>query len=67
MSANKNSFDKNLSQSDCVFQVILTLEDHNSPSPLGDSNGLFKDQIGVLFKTWNLHIIYHLNGINLAP
>ena len=55
-----------ISQSDCVFQLMLGLEEHYSPSPLGDFNRLFEGLIRVLFKLWHFNMIYFLNGINLA-
>ena len=45
---------------------MLGLEEHYSPSPLGDFNGLFEGLIGVLFKLWHLNMIDFLNGINLT-
>ena len=50
VSANEIFFDKMISQSDCVFQLMLGLEEHYFPCPLGDFNRLFEGQIGVLFK-----------------
>ena len=35
VSANEISFDKKFSQSDCVFQLMLGLEESYSPSPFG--------------------------------
>ena len=67
VSANEISFDKKISQSDCVFQLLLGLEEHYSPSPLGDFNRLFEGLIGVFFKLWHLDMIHFLNAINLAP
>ena len=56
------------SQSDCVFQLILGLEENYSPSPLGDFNRLFGGQIWVSFQIWHWNMLYFvLNGINLAP
>ena len=55
---NEISFDKKISQSVCVFQLTLGLEEHYSPSPLGDLNGLLWRPIGVLFKLWHLNMIY---------
>ena len=67
MSANGISFDKKISQSDSVFQLMSDMEEHYSPSPLCDFNRLFEVQIGVLFKSRHVDMIYFLNGINLAP
>ena len=53
-------------QLDCLFQLILGLEEHYSPSPLADFNRLFEGLIGVLFKLWHIDMIYFLNGINPA-
>ena len=36
-----NLFWQNITQSDCVFQLMLGLEEYYSPSPLGDFNRLF--------------------------
>ena len=47
VSTNEISVDKN-SQSDCVFPLMLGLEEHSSPSPPGEFNRLFEGQIGVL-------------------
>ena len=66
VSAKENSFDKKINQSDCVFQLMLGLEEHYSPSPLDDFNRLFECLIEVLFKLWHCNIIYILNEIILA-
>ena len=44
----------------------MGLEEHYSPSPLGDFNRLFDGLIGLLFKLWHLNMIYILYVINLA-
>ena len=46
---------------------MLGLEEHYSPSPLGDFDRLFEGLIGVLFKLWHSNMIYFLNVINMAP
>ena len=66
VSANEISFNKNISQSYCVFLLMLGLEEQYSASSLVDFNRLFEGLIGVLFKLWHLNIVYFLNGINLA-
>ena len=53
-------------QSHCLFQLMLGLEEHYSPSPLVTSTGFFEGLIGVLFKIWYLNMTYFLNGIYLA-
>ena len=50
VSANEISFDKKISQSNCVFQIRLGLEENDFPSPFGDFNRLFEGLIGELFK-----------------
>ena len=40
VSANEITFDKSIRQSDFVFQLMLGLEEHYSPSQLGDINRL---------------------------
>ena len=55
-----------MSQSDCVFQLMLGLEEYNSPSSLGDFNTLFEGLIGVLFQLWHLNVINFLNAVNLV-
>ena len=42
VSANEISFDKKISQSDCVFQIRLGLEDNDSPLHLVTSTGFLK-------------------------
>ena len=58
VSANQISFDKRISQSDCVFQLMFGLEEHYSPSPLSDFNRLFEGQMKILFKIWHLNTPY---------
>ena len=41
VSANEIAFDKKISQSECVFQLMLGLEEHYSPPPLGDFSRIF--------------------------
>ena len=52
-----NIFWQKISQSHCVFQLLLGLEKNYSPSPLGDFNKLSEGQIGVLFKIWHWNMI----------
>ena len=42
VSANEISFDKKISQSDCVFQIRLGLEENDSPLHLVTSTGFLK-------------------------
>ena len=42
VSANEISFDKKISQSDCVFQIRLGLEENDSPLHLVASPGFLK-------------------------
>ena len=57
VSANEISFDKNI-QSECVFQLMLGLEEQYSPSPFSDFNSLFEGHIGVFLQ--NLTLKYDL-------
>ena len=53
VSANEISFDKKISQSDCVFQIRLGLEENDSPLHLVTAIGFFEGLIGELFKIWH--------------
>ena len=59
----KSLLTKKSSQSDCVFQLMLGLEEHGSSSPLGDFNKLFEGQLWVLFKIWHWNMIFLMTSI----
>ena len=75
--ANEISHDRKVSQSDCVFQLILSHEENYSPSPLGVFNRLFEGQFWVLFKLWHWNVStcsvtikksgFHTVSCQLAP
>ena len=45
VSAKEISFDKKINQSDCVFHLMLGLEEHYFPSPLGDLTGFLQAKL----------------------
>ena len=55
------------SQFDCVFQLMLGLEEHYSLSPFGDLNRLFWRPNWSIIQILTSKIIYYFNAINLAP
>ena len=66
MSANEITSDKKLSQSDCVFQLMLDLEEHYASSPLGDFNRLFWRPTWSIVQIMTFKYGLFLNAINLA-
>ena len=67
VSANEISFDKRISQCDCVFQIRLGLEENDSPLHLVTSTGFLKALLDNYSK-YDIEICFiFLNDISLAP
>ena len=67
VSANEISFDKKISQWDCVFQIRLGLEENDSPHQLVTSTGFLKAYLENYSK-YDIEIcVIFLNDISLAP
>ena len=67
VSANEISFDKKISQSDCVFQIRLGLEENDSPLHLVTSTGFLKASLENYSKYGIEMCFIFLNDISLAP
>ena len=67
VSANEISFDNKISQSDCVFQIGLGMEENYSPLHLVTSTGFLKAYLENYSK-YDIEICFiFLNDISLAP
>ena len=67
VSANEISFDKKISQWDCVFQIRLGLQENDSPLHLVTSSGFLKAKLENYSK-YDIEICFiFLNDISLAP
>ena len=67
MSANEISFDNKISQSDCVFQIRLGMEENYSPLHLVTSTGFLKAQLDNYSKYDIETCFIFLNDTSLAP
>ena len=67
VSANEISFDKKISQSDCVFQIRLGLEENDSPLHLVTSTGFLRPNWRIIQNMALKYVLFFLNDISLAP
>ena len=58
VSANEISFDKKISQSDCVFQIRLGLKENDFPSPPRDFNSFLRPNWRIIPNMTLKHVFF---------